>query len=352
MTSRKNPDDAIDDLFSRFGEGRASKNELVAELAKRFPKPAVPGNVTALFPHGSDPDATIPPTRPTPPAPAPSDPPADRPRRVFLAADGKPFRDLDAARYKADALAEQLQTEFEVRAGHGGFIVVAVDRPVPIDGGATPAAVEEPAPRHRSTAAQILAAADRAESVDLDTLTLADFPANHPVHRHGLAAFKKLLNNGYRLRPAYRSRAHLLLFAAVCAVIALVPGIVLGGLAPEAAEGLATDPAVAATRVTALFGLLALGAVGKVLYDRLFYRCQLLRDCAKAEWGIVSRSSSKLNYVNIQTTDTIQTVWGRILNYGTVELSCASNDQLLIRDVVAPELVRAAIDFRKQAARL
>jgi hypothetical protein len=350
MTSRKKPDDAIDDLFSRFGEGRASKNELVAELAKRFPKPDVPGNVTALFPHGQDPDAAIPPTRPTPSAPA--GPPAERSRRVFLAADGKPFRDLDAARYKADALAEQLQAEFEVRSAPGGFVVAPVDRLEPIDGGASPVAVEEPALRHRSTAAQILAAVDRPESVDLDTLTLGDFPTNHPVHRHGLAAFKNLLNNGYRLRPAYRSRAHLVVFAAVCALIALVPGIALDGLSPVAAEWIATDPAVAATRVTALFGLLALGAAGKVLYDRLFYRCQLLRDCAKAEWGIVSRSSSKLNYVNIQTTDTIQTVWGRILNYGTVELSCASNDQLLIRDVVAPELVRAAIDFRKQAARL
>jgi uncharacterized membrane protein YdbT with pleckstrin-like domain len=93
---------------------------------------------------------------------------------------------------------------------------------------------------------------------------------------------------------------------------------------------------------------LALFMLGKAVYVWLNNRFYLTANYVKSEVGIVARRSAKLVYGTILAIDTHQTVLGRLLNFGTVELSCAGSDgnEILIENVFAPEIVQAVIEAR------
>jgi uncharacterized membrane protein YdbT with pleckstrin-like domain len=136
---------------------------------------------------------------------------------------------------------------------------------------------------------------------------------------------------------------------------------VLVFLAPELLVSLAVPPASAErlsgptfTRGVGYAGLaLALFALGKILYIRINFRYFLSANYAKCEAGLIARRSTKLVYGTILATDTHQSVLGRLLNFGTVELSCAGSDgnEILIENVYAPEIVQAVVESRMMAMR-
>jgi hypothetical protein len=86
---------------------------------------------------------------------------------------------------------------------------------------------------------------------------------------------------------------------------------------------------------------------------RLYFRYLLAPNYCKSERGIIARQSTKMVYSTILTTDLHQSALGRVLNFGTIELSCAAADgaEILIANVWAPEIVQAVIESRIAEAR-
>ena len=64
------------------------------------------------------------------------------------------------------------------------------------------------------------------------------------------------------------------------------------------------------------------------------------------EAGIISRQTKKMPYSMIVAIDLHQTVIGRLLNYGSIELTCAGGQtaDLMVTNVYSPELVQALIE--------
>jgi hypothetical protein len=268
------------------------------------------------------------------------------PPGAILAANGQPFRDIDAARFKAARLTEETGEGFEVRTVAPGAFVLIPPAAAPALR-AAPAATPEPAampppvkhPR-RPPASPTAAQAEQ--------LTLDSFPEGHPARKYGLPLYKSILTEIRKpLRPAWRSQLPLL-FVALLGVLLF--------LAPDAFVRLAVPPASAERLVSPAFvkgvgymGLaLALFMLGKAVYVWLNNRFYLTANYVKSEVGIVARRSAKLVYGTILAIDTHQTVLGRLLNFGTVELSCAGSDgnEILIENVFAPEIVQAVIEAR------
>ena len=268
------------------------------------------------------------------------------PDGAIVAANGQPFRDIDAARFKAARLSEETGEDFEVRTvAPGAFVLV----PPPL----TPAFRAAPATAHESAAMPPPSKFPRRPpasptAAQAEQLTLDSFPDGHPARKYGLPLYKSILTQVKKpLRPAWRSQLPLL-FVALLGVLLF--------LAPDAFVRLAVPPASADRLVSPAFvkgvgymGLaLALFMLGKAVYVWLNNRFYLTANYVKSEVGIVARRSAKLVYGTILAIDTHQTVLGRLLNFGTVELSCAGSDgnEILISNVYAPEIVQAVIEAR------
>jgi hypothetical protein len=292
----------------------------------------------------------VPPPAPPSHAIAASQPQASSTARIpdgaIVAANGQPFRDIDAAHFKAARLSEETGEDFEVRTvAPGAFVLV----PPP----STPAFRAAPATAHDSAAMPPPSKLPRRPpasptAAQAEQLTLDSFPDGHPARKYGLPLYKSILTQVKKpLRPAWRSQLPLL-FVALLGVLLF--------LAPDAFVRLAVPPASADRLVSPAFvkgvgymGLaLALFMLGKAVYVWLNNRFYLTANYVKSEVGIVARRSAKLVYGTILAIDTHQTVLGRLLNFGTVELSCAGSDgnEILISNVYAPEIVQAVIEAR------
>jgi membrane protein YdbS with pleckstrin-like domain len=300
-------------------------------------------------PAGSLRSLNAPPPPATPPLSPPAaevEPPATIPDGGILAANGQPFRDVDAAHFKAARLTEETGEAFEVRPlPSGGFVLVPelplVARPAP------PSAVSDrssraapvKAPRKSSPAPSVSQA---------DQLTLDSFPEGHPARKYGLPLYKKILTETRKpLRQAWRSQLPLLVVAVLGVLLFLAPdAFVRIAVPPGSAERLASPAFVKGVGYLGL--ALALFMLGKAVYIRINWRYLLTANYVKSEAGIVARRSAKLVYGTILAIDTHQTVLGRLLNYGTVELSCAGSDgnEILIENVYAPEVVQSVIESR------
>jgi membrane protein YdbS with pleckstrin-like domain len=281
----------------------------------------------------------------SPPAvPLPSAP-AEPPTGAIVAANGRPFTDRDAAQFKAARLLAETGEPFDVVPVADGFIVVTT--PLPgnrerADRGDAPVS-PSPSPPAR-----------RRNLLEPEGLTLDDFPKDHPVHRFGapgVRRYQRMLKKNYVLKQAYRSQAPLLVLACVGVLVALVPDPFLRlVLPPESNEAMATlIPAEHVSLVvSALAALFALFAFGKIVWMRLFYRYRLLPNYAKSEAGIIARKTKKMVYTSILTTDVHQSVIGRLLNFGSIELSCAGGDHadIMIDNVFWPELVQSLVEAR------
>lgn len=280
------------------------------------------------------------------------------PDGAILAANGQPFRDADAARFKMQRLIEEIGEPFEMMAVRtGGYAVVprAVSSAFIAPTGAQPS---QPAARpHIDGARPAPSSASRSHTTDVESLTLAELPDGHPAHKYGLAAYRTMLKlNRKPLRQAWRSQLLLLVIAAFGLLTFLVPAPATRLIMPH--EALAPAGEVMAntalTKGVALAGLaFALFALGKVIFVRLYFRYLLAPNYCKSERGIIARQSTKMVYSTILTTDLHQSALGRILNFGTIELSCAAADgaEILIANVWAPEIVQAVIESRIAEAR-
>jgi hypothetical protein len=289
---------------------------------------------------------------PAPPAAEPG-PSVGPPEDAIVAMNGLPFTDADAAQFKAARLRAETGEEFAVVAVADGFVVVP---PRPVVG--EPERV--PRSRPEDVATPPTKPPERRKSVlDPEGLVLDDFPKDHPVHKYGLPGLKRyqrMLKKNYVLKQAYRSQLPLLVLAFVGALVAVVPDPFLGlVLPPESIE--ATARLIPAQHlslgVSGMGALLALFSLGKIAWVRLFFRYRLLQNYAKSEAGIIARKTKKMVWQSVLTTDVHQTVIGRLLNFGSIELSCAGGDHadILIDNVYCPELIQALVEARVWEAR-
>lgn len=304
------------------------------------PLEELPSVVEPVVPAPAPPSAVI------PSAPSQTSSTALIPDGAIVAANGHPFRDIDAARFKAARLSEETGEEFEVRTVAPGAFVLVPPPSVPAFR-ASPVTAHEPAatppptthPR-RPPASPTVAQAEQ--------LTLDSFPDGHPARKYGLPLYKSILTQVKKpLRPAWRSQLPLLLVALLGVVLFLAPDAFLRVAVPPASSERLLSPSF--VKGVGYMGLaLTLFMLGKAVYVWLNNRFYLTANYVKSEVGIVARRSAKLVYGTILAIDTHQTVLGRLLNFGTVELSCAGSDgnEILIANVYAPEVVQAVIEAR------
>jgi hypothetical protein len=332
---------------ARLAAAREMLNRIDAQAAS-MDEPSSPANATES---GAATDAHLPTASSTQSG-------TGLPDGAILAANGQPFRDADAARFKMQRLIEEIGEPFEVVAvSVGGYAVVA--RAVSSAFIApTGARSSQPAARPDVDGARPApSSAPRSHTTDVESLTLAELPDGHPAHKYGLAAYRTMLKlNRKPLRQAWRSQLLLLVIAALGLLTFLVPAPATRLIMPH--EALAPAGEVMAntalTKGVALSGLaFALFALGKVIFVRLYFRYLLAPNYCKSERGIIARQSTKMVYSTILTTDLHQSALGRILNFGTIELSCAAADgaEILIANVWAPEIVQAVIESRVAEAR-
>lgn len=267
------------------------------------------------------------------------------PEGAILAANGRPFRDVDAARFKADRLSSETGEPFEARSlSPDAFIVVPLrplDRPTP-----APSLPSAPtAAAHRPAVQQ------SCQPPGPDEVTLEQLPDGHPAHKYGLQAYQAILKQTKKpLRQAWRSQMPLLVVAAFGVLIFLIPGLIAAAVVPPEA-GPPSDTMVKGIGYAGL--ALAAFAFGKALFVRINHRYYLAPNYVKSEQGIVARKSTKMLYQTILSIDVHQTVIGRLLNFGSVELSCAGADgaEIMLINMFAPELVQAAIESRMPDSR-
>lgn len=296
----------------------------------------------------------------SPPAEAPSYSPPDPsgssaslarptvpiPSECTLSSDGSPFSDFDSAHYKAASMSSQTGESFIVQAlGSSEFVVI-------------PRNLFQPSPktayRNRDGQSDDSDAPDHL-SMPLEDLKLSDFPDDHPVHRCGLARYKRYMKKGFRFKPAYRSMLPLLMLVPIGTLIYLFPITSLGLLPADVVANIVSAvPAEKLATGVSLFGaLLAVFAFGRCLYDRHVRRYMLYPGFAKYEEGLIKRASTKIAYMNIVNYDVKQSVIGRLLNYGTLELSSAGSDgsEIEMHNILAPRLVEVVLEGKMDEAR-
>ena len=264
---------------------------------------------------------------------------------LLYSATGEPFRDKDAAHFKARRLQAETGEAFEVVSlPSGQFAIRASDNTLPpelmVPSNSHPTF---PVPSHLLY-----------DEKDPKELTIDDFPEEHPVRKHkkGLALYKKLSQKHFKLKQSYRSQLSLLFLAMVGALIAAFPVQTINLIFPPASL---SDIAQQIPLDNLAKGFMFLGlalsafAFGKIIWVRLFYRYLLMPNYAKSEQGIVAKKSTKMLYANIQATDLHISFFGRLFNFGTIELSCAGTDgsEILIENIYCPEIVQSIIEARK-----
>jgi len=264
---------------------------------------------------------------------------------LIYSANGEPFRDSDAAQFKARRLQDETGEPFEVISVSTGQFAI---RPVR---GASSVSGEHSSRSPSDFRSSSLMAYDEKDPKDL---TLDDFPDEHPVRKHkrGLALYKKLSQKHFKLKQSYRSQISLLILAFVGALIAAFPVQTINLIfPPESLSDIAQQMSLQNLAKAFMYLGLAISAfaLGKILWVRLYYRYLLMPNYAKSEQGIIAKKSTKMLYANIQATDLHITFFGRLFNFGTIELSCAGTDgsEILIENVYCPEIVQSIIEARK-----
>ena len=274
------------------------------------------------------------------------------PDGAILAANGQPFRDIDAALFKCRRLTAEAGEPFEVLAVTGGFVLVPAYDAAPTRSPSTPPAPLAP-PRTPRAPKPLKNAPAAVANQEVDALTLDDLPEGHAARKYGLPLYQAILSQTRKpLRQAWRSQLPLLIVSAIGVLVFLAPELLVSLAVPPASAERLSGPTF--TRGVGYAGLaLALFALGKILYIRINFRYFLSANYAKCEAGLIARRSTKLVYGTILATDTHQSVLGRLLNFGTVELSCAGSDgnEILIENVYAPEIVQAVVESRMMAMR-
>lgn len=265
------------------------------------------------------------------------------PSGSIASSSGEPFTDFDSAAYKASQMQAQTSDQFFVCAVSADRFVV-----MPIGAAGTGSPVEE----HSSNADDPKLAY---RDIPLNQLQLSDFPSSHPIHKCGLKRYKRYMKKDFKFKTAYRAMWPLMTVLAVGIIMYMAPVVVITLLPTDVINNVLT--AIPADRFTQFVQYIGLGlaalASGKVLIQRHIRRYMLQPGHAKYEYGIIKRESVKIAYNNISNYETNQSVLGRILNYGDIELaSPGTNDaEIKMKSVLAPHLVEAVLEGKIEEAR-
>jgi len=266
------------------------------------------------------------------------------PAGAVTAPGGLPFTDFDSASYKATQMQNQTGDQFFVCALSPTQFVVIAQASAPGSSRARTAEVEpddDEQPAYRD--------------IPIKELKITDFPAEHPVHTCGLATYKKYMKNGFRFKPAYRSMWPLLSVVSVGAFLYLFPVIAITLLPQDMINTIVESISPEQFTMFVSYTGAALGgfALLKVLFQRHVHRYMLLDGFAKYEYGIIKRETSKIAYNNISNYEIKQSVLGRLLNYGDMELaSPGTNDsEIQMCGLLAPRLIESVLEGKIDEAR-
>ena len=260
------------------------------------------------------------------------------PAGAVTAPGGIPFTDFDSASYKAQQMSAQTGDEFLVVALSASEFVVIGRLP----SGKTAAGPDQNDDEEEAPSSY--------RDIPIKKLKIEDFPEKHPVHKCGLARYKKYMKNGFKFKPAYRSMWPLLFVAALGGFVYLFPVIAISQLPQDMINTILESISPEQfTMGVAYFGA-ALGAfaLGKVLIQRHIHRYMLLDGFAKYEYGIIARESTKIAYTNISNYEVKQSFIGRVLNYGDMELASpgTGDSEIKMTSVLAPRLVEVVLEGR------
>ena len=271
---------------------------------------------------------------------------AEIPAGAVTAAGGVPFSDFDSAAYKARQMEHQTGAEFFVCALSATDFVV-LDR----HSSAPRVDREQPAERRTKETSPDLAYRD----IPIDELKITDFPADHPVHTCGLARYKKYMKRGFKFKPAYRSMWPLLIVTALGGLVYLFPVLTIELLPQDIITQIVStiSPEQFTTGVAYTGAALGCFALIKILILRHSHRYMLQDGFAKYEYGIIKRETTKIAYTNISNYEVKQSILGRLLNYGDMELaSPGTNDSEIKMNAVLVEVVlEGKIDEARRANR-
>ncbi len=257
------------------------------------------------------------------------------------AANGQPFSDWDAADAKSRLMGVQTGDTFLVCAiGPSSYVVV--------QSGSQSAKAPLSADEQSSSDSSYL-------DIPIDQLTLDDFPDNHPVHKCGLSRYQRYMKKNFKFKPAYRSMWPLLVVALVGGLFYMFPVLFISQLPQDVINNIlaAISPEQFTMGVSYVGAALGVIALGKVLVQRHVHRYYLHEGYAKYEYGILRKESTKISYNNISNYEVNQSVLGRFLNYGDMELaSPGTNDsEIKMKSVFAPILVEAVLEGKIEEAR-
>jgi len=257
------------------------------------------------------------------------------PERSVLSDSGEPFTSYEAAAHKAAVISKESSLEFHVRAiAQNAFVVF----PQNMSG----------SERSQSEGQGSQATGRGYRDLDINEVQLSDFPEEHPVHKSGLAHYKRYFKKNFKFKPAYRSMFLLIAMVPVGLLMYFLPNATLQLLPAESvAQMVATFPIEKIASGVSVGGMvLALVASLRVFWIRQVNRYTLKPNYVEYAEGILFRKTSKIPYVNILNHECNQNPIQLFLNYGTLELASAASDgaEILIRNIYSPRLVEAILE--------
>lgn len=264
------------------------------------------------------------------------------PEGAILSSQGLVFTDFDAAKHKADAMWAQTNETFIVQALSGSDFVVVPLKPSSKGTSSTVESLDSSSPNSTEPTVRDY------HDIPVDQQKLSDFPPDHPVHKFGLAKYKRYFKKNFKFKPAYRSMLMLLSLIPIGLLAYMFPNRALLLLPQESVQKMMeTIPVEQLASGISTFGLvLAVVAALRIFWMRHFHRYTLKPNYVEYAEGIFMRKTSKIPYRNILNHECHQNPIQLFLNYGTLELASAASDgaEILIRNVLNPQVIEIILE--------
>ena len=147
------------------------------------------------------------------------------------------------------------------------------------------------------------------------------------------------------LSPAYRSFLSLMVLWFITVLLTLLVNL-------QAYRFSATYGSLFPVRWLALIPLLVLLEIVRRKYNQMYV---LGSDKATHKNGLLSLTYNEtvIEYGDVRSINVIQSFWGRVFNYGTVEISTAAQEdsELILPGIIAPEELSELVDNLRTYAR-
>jgi membrane protein YdbS with pleckstrin-like domain len=238
----------------------------------------------------------------------------------YLAADGSPFTDRDAAEFKAERMSAEAGSCFEVIAVDGGFAVA----------------------NHASDCDES-AETSKTSAEPVQSLLSSPEQGNEVVQPFVLS-----------LRPAWRAQFAGILMMILGALLFIAPAWPLALVPIETLDSVNAQWPRLWDDIALLGMVLFTFGLTRTLWRRYYQRSVITNDGVMQSVGIIfNRRLSEVDMSNVHVVDVRQPhILHMLLNLGTVELSTpgSSGADVAIVDVVAPR--RLAAFVRDQVSRV